>query len=210
MKYATATIAAVTMALVSAKDCNLPPISEAVVPGDVFKLVALPKVANEIECQPFQAKNNDLLIGDSFQSANCTTRLPRAYASFVLNSQGLLFLYTGDTPDNFEAQEIFVDRSGMGQGNIQYTTGLPAKIGSNQQVGPFKITETSDLVFDDGNGAVTAFQACPPANGDKLTGWKVWLAGNDKPAGSEGCVELNARAVKDTTPEACEYSVYSA
>jgi hypothetical protein len=52
MKYATATIAAVTMALASAKDCNLPPISEAVVPGDVFKLVALPKVANEIECEP--------------------------------------------------------------------------------------------------------------------------------------------------------------
>ncbi|USP74833.1 hypothetical protein yc1106_02107 [Curvularia clavata] len=209
MKYATATIAAVTMALASAKDCKLPPISEAVVPGDVFKLVALPKVANEIECEPFQAKNNNLLIGDSFQSANCTTRLPRDHASFVLNGQGLLFLYTGDTPDNFEAQEIFVDRSGMGQGNIQYTTGLPANIGRNQELGPFKITETSDLVFDNGNGAVTAFQACPPANGDKLTGWKVWLAGNDKPAGSEGCVELNARAVKETNPEACEYSVYN-
>ena len=113
MKYTTATIAAVTMALASAKDCDLPPISEAVVPGDVFKLVALPKVANEIECEPFQAKNNNLLIGDDFQSANCTTRLPRDHASFVLNGQGLLFLYTGDTPDNFEAQQIFVDRSGM-------------------------------------------------------------------------------------------------
>lgn len=210
MKYTSATIAAVTMALASAKDCNLPPISEAVVPGDVFKLVALPKVANEIECEPFQAKANGLLIGDDFQSANCTTRLPRDHASFVLNGQGLLFLYTGDTPDNFTAQQIFVDRSGMGQGNIQYGTGLPLQIGKNQELGPFKITETSDLVFDNGNGAVTAFQACPPADGDKLTGWKVWLAGADKPAGSEGCVGLNARAVKETKPEACEYSVYNA
>ncbi|KAF1916815.1 hypothetical protein BDU57DRAFT_556956 [Ampelomyces quisqualis] len=210
MKYTIATIAAVTLALASAKDCNLPPISEAAVAGDVFKLVALPKVANEIECAPFQAKNNNLLIGADFQSANCTTRLPRDHASFVLNGQGLLFLYTGDTPDNFQTQQMFVDRSGMGQGQIQYTTGNAAGIGRNQERGPFKITETSDLVFDNGNGVVTAFQACPPGKGYELSGWKVWLAGNPKPGGSEGCVELNARAVKEAKPEACEYSVYNA
>lgn len=211
MKYTTAAIAAATMAVASAKDCNLPPISERVVPGDVFKIVALPKVANEIECAPFQAKNNNLLIGADFQGANCTSRTSRDYASFVLNGQGLLFLNTGDTPDSFQTQQIFVDRSGMGQGQIQYTTGNAATIGKNQERGPFKITEeTSDLVFDNGNGVVTAFQACPPYNGDKLAGWEVWLAGNPKPAGSEGCVELNARAVKDDKVEACEYSVYKA
>ncbi|KNG45810.1 cell wall protein [Stemphylium lycopersici] len=207
MKYAAAAIAAATMAVASAKDCNLPPVSERVVPGDVFKLVALPKVANEIECGAFQAKNSGILIGAEFQGANCTSRTSRDYASFVLNGQGLLFLNTGNTPDNYQTQQIVVDRSGMGQGNIQYTTGNGVTIGKNQELGPFKITETSDLVFDNGNGAVTAFQACPPYNGDKLAGWKVWLAGAPKPAGSEGCVELNARAVKDDMVEACEYSV---
>jgi hypothetical protein len=207
MKYTTAILAAATMALASAKNCNLPPLSEAPVPGDVFKLVALPKVANEIECEPFQAKNGGLLIGDDFQSANCTTRLPRDYASFVLNGQGEVFLYTGSTPDDFQTQQIYLDRSGMGQGVIQYTTGLNQSFGRNSEVGPFKITaETSDLVLENRNGVVTAFQACPPSDGDKLRGWSVWLAGNPKPAGSEGCVELNARAVKDDKPEACQYS----
>jgi hypothetical protein len=210
MKYTTAAITTITMAVAGAKDCDLPPISEAVVAGDIFKLVALPKVANEIECAPFQAKNNNLLINAEFQGANCTSRTSRKYASFVLNGQGLLFLNTGDTPDNFQTQQIFVDRSGMGQGQIQYTTGLDTTIGKNQELGPFKLTDSSDLVFDNGNGVVTAFQACPPSDGDKLTGWEVWLAGNPKPAGSEGCVELNARAVKDDQPEACEYSVYKA
>ncbi|KAG9188913.1 hypothetical protein G6011_07618 [Alternaria panax] len=208
MKYTTTAIAVATIALASAKDCNLPPISEAAVPGDVFKLVALPKVANEIECAPFQAKNGGLVIGADVQGANCTSQTSRDYASFVLNGQGLLFLYTGNTPDNFETQQIYVDRSGMGQGSIQYTTGLDTTIGPNQEYGPFKITtETSDLVFEKSNGAVSAFQACPPAAGDELSGWTVWLAGNPKPAGNEGCVGLNARAVKETKPEACEYSV---
>ncbi|CAG5178513.1 uncharacterized protein ALTATR162_LOCUS8738 [Alternaria atra] len=204
MKYTTTTIAAVMMALASAKDCNLPSIAEAAKTGDIFKLVALPKVSNEIECGAFQAKSGNLLINAESQGANCTTRLPRDHASFILNGVGNLFLYTGDTPDNFALQQIFVDRSGMGQGQIQYTTGIESTIGPKQERGPFRITPSSDLVFYDRNGKETAFQACPLAN--SLDGWKVWLDGSDKPAGSEGCVGLNARAVKEENPEACEYS----
>jgi hypothetical protein len=91
----------------------------------------------------------------------------------------------------------------MGQGNVRYSTGVQP-IGKNQERGPFKINDDGDLVFAAGGltGDV-GFQACPGAVGG---GWKIWLSGVDKPAGSEGCTPFTMKALKEDEPKKCLYS----
>ncbi|KAL1794557.1 hypothetical protein ACET3X_006373 [Alternaria dauci] len=207
MKYTTAAIAAATVALGSATTCAVPPSTGPVVPGDIFKIIALPETTpNFLDCKPIQAVRRNLLIGTADQGANCTAGAEQNYASFVVNGQGLVFLYTGAPPEStFDFQQLYVDRSGMGQGNIQYTTGPNQTIGRNQQYGPFKLTEQSELVFNSNNMPV-GFQACPLFDGDNSKGWKVWIADVAEPAHSKGCVKFTALAVKEEAPLACEYS----
>jgi hypothetical protein len=208
MKYTTATIAAATMALASAlpqassEGCNFP-IDAASQPkaGDTFKLVAVPKIANEIECKPVQAIKDSLIINAPEQDALCTNATKVDYATFVLNGQGELFLNTGANNAN-PTQQIFIDRSGMGQGVIGYTLGNQT-IGRNMERGPFKFGVNGDLFLEDPNGKATEFQACPISDD---AGWAVWMAGVEKPAGTEGCVKMNARAVK-VEDLACTYSI---
>jgi hypothetical protein len=211
MKYTTASIAAVTMALTSAlpqnstsTGCNFP-IGEDAAPkvGDTFKLVAVPKVANEIECKPIQAINNNLIINAPEQGATCDSDAQVDFATFYLNGLGGLFLNTNNNTNLI--QQIAFDRSGMGQGVIQYTTNAQ-ELSKNQERGPFQFGVNNDLLIHDPNGKDTEFQACPGAADG---GWEVWVAGVEKPAGIEGCVKMNARAVKVEDAATCSYSVYN-
>jgi hypothetical protein len=119
------------------------------------------------------------------------------YATFTLTeADGSLYLYTDNPP-----HQAYVDRSGMGQGYIGYTTGVQP-IGKNQERGPFEINEDGDLVFAAQNGA-QGFQACPNALGG---GYSVWLAGATNPGGNSDCVGFVAKALREDEPAKCLYT----
>jgi hypothetical protein len=108
---------------------------------------------------------------------------------------GELFLYT---PDGKPAQKVWVDRSGMGQGNLGYLTGdgfLP-RYGETKG---WKKDENNFLSF---NGA--GLLACPNSIDNA---WNIWVSvGIAKPAGQEGCLGFTPMAVPLDKPVACSYT----
>lgn len=193
MKFTTATVAAASMALVSASPCGTNPDNTKINDGDVFRIMTI-RSGSDIQYGSVQAANSGLLINAPKQNASCSADVN--YASFTLSS-GALYLNTENPP-----QQIYVDRSGMGQGVIQYTTGAqPASRNSERTT--FSIDENSNLVFNGGNGPSVGFQACP---GALSGGYSVWLSGNENPGGNSGCVGFVARALKEDNPVSCSYT----
>jgi hypothetical protein len=164
-------------------------------------------VSTAVQYGDVQAKEGSLVINSPDQNnKTCVVNGDRDnttsginYASFSLDQEsGSVYIYTFNPP-----LQLYVDRSGMGMGNVRYSTGVQP-IGKNQERGPFKINDDGDLVFAAGGltGDV-GFQACPGAVGG---GWKIWLSGVDKPAGSEGCTPFTMKALKEAVPKKCLYS----
>jgi len=209
MKF-TAAAAAASMAAISSAlpQASSPfPRPEA---GDVFRLMSL-RTGTEIQYGNVQASQGSLVINSPAENnKTCAINGDREnvtdginYASFSINEEtGSVDIYTFNPP-----LQLYVDRSGMGQGNLRYTTGVQP-IGKNQERGPFKINDDGDLVFAAGGltGDV-GFQACPGAVGG---GWKIWLAGVEKPAGSEGCTPFTMKALKEDPIMKCIYTSASA
>ncbi|EAT80630.1 hypothetical protein HBI56_203680 [Parastagonospora nodorum] len=205
MKFTTAAAAASMAALSSAlPQASSPfPRPEA---GDVFRLMSL-RSATPIHYGAVQAREGSLVINSPDENnKTCIVNGDRDnvtnginYASFTLDQEtGSVNIYTFNPP-----LELYVDRSGMGNGNVRYTTGVEP-IGKNQERGPFKINDDGNLVFAAGGlSGDIGFQACPGAVGG---GWKIWLSGVDKPAGSEGCTPFTMKALKETEPKKCLYS----
>lgn len=205
MKF-TATAAAACMAAISSAlpQASSPfPRPEA---GDIFRLMSL-RTGTAIQYGNVQAREGGLVINSPDQNnKTCIVNGDRDnttsginYASFSLDQDnGSIYIYTFNPP-----LQLYVDRSGMGMGNVRYSTGVQP-IGKNQERGPFKINDDGDLVFAAGGltGDV-GFQACPGAVGG---GWKIWLSGVDKPAGSEGCTPFTMKALKEAEPKKCLYS----
>ncbi|CAA9965136.1 hypothetical protein CFE70_009150 [Pyrenophora teres f. teres 0-1] len=203
MKF-TAAAAAASMAALSAALPQAPPAFPRPGPNDVFRLVSVAP-STPVQNSPVQAAEGGLVINRPDQSnKTCAVNGDREnvvndinYASFTLNEEdGTVNIYTFNPP-----LQLYVDRSGMGQGNVRYTTGVQP-IGKNQQRGPFKINDRGDLVFDDPTGEV-GFRACPGARGG---GWKIWLSDVEKPAGMEGCVPVSLKASKEDPTYKCTYS----
>ncbi|KAI0869893.1 hypothetical protein GGS24DRAFT_136696 [Hypoxylon argillaceum] len=160
--------------------------STAIVAGDKFGLLAL-RSASPIHFAQFGAALSSIFLDLPAQNATCddgSKPTTANYATFTLSEDGGLYLYAASaTP-----QQLFVDRSGMGQGKLGYTTGAqPAP--KNGERTAFTIDEAGDLSF---NGA--GFIACP----NSIDGaWSVWVdAGVAEPAGNSGCLGLSARATK--------------
>lgn len=209
MKFTVAAAAASMAAISSAlPQASSPfPRPEA---GDVFRLMSL-RTGTEIQYGNVQASQGSLVINSPAENnKTCAINGDREnvtdginYASFSINEEtGSVDIYTFNPP-----LQLYVDRSGMGQGNLRYTTGVQP-IGKNQERGPFKINDDGDLVFAAGGltGDV-GFQACPGAVGG---GWKIWLSGVDKPAGSEGCTPFTMKALKEDPIMKCIYTSASA
>ncbi|KAH7401351.1 hypothetical protein BKA66DRAFT_405744 [Pyrenochaeta sp. MPI-SDFR-AT-0127] len=193
MKFTVATVAAASMALVSASPCGTNPDNTKINDGDVFRVMTI-RSGSDIQYGSVQAANNGLLVNTPKQNASCSEDVN--YASFRLSS-GALFLNTDNPP-----QQIFVDRSGMGQGVIQYTTGVQSPSRNSERV-TFAIDENSNLVFNGGNGPNLGFVACP---GALSGGYSVWLSGAENPGGNQGCVGFVARALKESNPVTCSYT----
>ncbi|MCI2435629.1 hypothetical protein KC274_14690, partial [Listeria monocytogenes] len=92
------------------------------------------------------------------EGAECYDGDAQNFATFVLNKpEGTLSLYTDGKP----WQQLFVDRSGMGQGMMQYTTGAePAP--RNAERDGWAINDADHLTF----GGSDNFLACPGGPND--------------------------------------------
>ncbi|KAK8096472.1 hypothetical protein PG999_012416 [Apiospora kogelbergensis] len=109
------------------------------------------------------------------QNASCDKGAKEEFATFHLNDKSELFLYSTGNP----VQQVYVDRSGMGQGIVGYTTG------------------DGHLKFDGAD-----FQSCP---GYVDGAYKIWLAGTSNPGGNSDCVAVAARVQTLSEPVGCLY-----
>ncbi|KNG51621.1 copper amine oxidase [Stemphylium lycopersici] len=188
MKFTTSTVVASTLA-VAAAQVNWNDTKPA--QGDAFRVMAI-RSGSEFHYADVAAYKGGLSMKVD-QDSRCGD-VDHQYATFFLSKEGDLYLYTPNPP-----LEAYVDRSGMGQGVLQFTTGVQP-IGRNQERGPFKINADSNLVFQSGSEEI-GFQACP--NGDQ--GYSIWMEGNPKPAYQEGCLPFIAKALKEDAPVKCLY-----
>ncbi|KAI8949212.1 hypothetical protein F4801DRAFT_409140 [Xylaria longipes] len=173
------------------------PSSTAIAPGDAFGIMAL-RSASPIHFAEVDAALNSIFLYLPSQNATCddgTKPTTPDYATFYLSEDGGLYLYrTSATP-----QQLFVDRSGMGQGKLGYTTGAQPGPRNGERT-KFTIDEYGDISFND-----DGFLACP----NSIDGaWSVWVGtGVSNPGGNEDCLGFVARAVKiEGTPNSCEYT----
>ncbi|KAI0471587.1 cell wall protein PhiA [Xylariaceae sp. FL0804] len=129
------------------------------------------------------------------QNATCDTTNNVLTATFHLQD-GSLFLYG---PDD---QEMYVDRSGMGQGVIQYTTG-DVSAPKNAERGGWALSGDENQLTLFGAG----FVACP----GNLDSYSLWMdVGDATPAGQTGCKGVQIYANSAPAPVSCEYTDYSA
>lgn len=145
----------------------------------------------------FQALEGGLDLAASSQGATCEAADTNT-ANFYL-SEGALYLYT---PSNI-TQQLYVDRSGMGQGVLQYST-APGGYGAtrNAETTGWAVDETGELNFDG-----SSLLACPAAANSTSGPWSLWVnVGVANPAGNSGCLGISSKAVEATTSNACTYT----
>ncbi|GKU11105.1 cell wall protein [Fusarium langsethiae] len=142
-----------------------------------------------------QASKGNFALKLKNQGATCDRGLTENQVTFSLNKDGELNLFTFQN-----SQVAYVDRSGMGQGKLGYTTiadkGLV--IPKNAETKGWKIAANGDLTFA-GKGLI----ACPYDDS-----YSLWVdAGVKNPAGNSNCQAVTIRAKKDDKPVACVYSI---
>ncbi|KAF4980447.1 hypothetical protein FZEAL_3563 [Fusarium zealandicum] len=138
------------------------------------------------------AADKSLFLGLPNQHASCDGgKTPDSAYFYLKNSE--LFLYTTSDP----VQQVYVDRSGMGQGYIGYITGKQSPPRNAESIG-WQL---------DGEGAITfkgtGLKACPGAKGV----WSIWLSvGSGNPAGHKECLDFTALALHVNDAVGCHYS----
>lgn len=165
--------------------------TESLPPDAKFQLMAL-RSGSEIHFAPFSAAKNSVFLDLPSQNATCADG-PEDRATFFLRNGGL-YLY-GDPATE---QQLYADRSGMGQGKFGYTTGTEPPPRNAEETG-WVLDEANNLSLN-GTGLI----ACP----NSIDGaWSVWVyAGIDQPAGNSDCVGFSARAVQIDEPNSCLYT----
>ncbi|RSL69687.1 hypothetical protein CEP54_002238 [Fusarium duplospermum] len=162
-------------------------------PTNTFELLAL-RNGSPIHFSGVQASESRLTLKKAKQGASCTAGPADNHAIFELIGENL-FLY-----DKPRRQQMWVDRSGMGQGILGYTTGAQP-LGKNFEQTGWKVDKNGNLNFK-GSGLI----ACPSSQ--KNGPWSIWVSvGINQPGGNKGCVPFTARAIKNSKPTGCEYSV---
>ncbi|KAL3457159.1 hypothetical protein BJX64DRAFT_280830 [Aspergillus heterothallicus] len=156
---------------------------------DTFGLVAIHS-GEGVQYAGFNAALRSIFAGLSSQNATCDGT-DDGYASFYIKD-GALFLYG---PNN---QQVFVDRSGMGQGKIGYTVGDESGPRNGERTG-WAINGDNHLQFA-GNDLI----ACPNSIGGAYSIWAS--AGVANPGGNSDCVGIAARVEKEADATSCTYS----
>ncbi|VTT56011.1 unnamed protein product [Fusarium fujikuroi] len=164
-----------------------------------FGLVAL-RSGSPIHFTHFSASENGFLLGLPADKQNATCSGKSDGSAVFRLSEGELYLYnTGK-----KQQRAYTDRSGMGQGVLQYSTVTKNPLPEAFETKGWKIDKSGNLNFADASG----FTACP--NGPDGS-WAVWVAtGNSRPGYSEKeCLGFNARVSEIEHATSCFYSEYS-
>jgi hypothetical protein len=164
-------------------------------PPATFSIMSL-RSASPLHFGQVSAAQSNIFIHLPEQNATCKGDYDATQATFYISNDKELFLYT---PKGQPAQKVYVDRSGMGQGNVGYATG--------NEVLP-RYAETKGWIND---GSYLSFNgsgllACP----NSIDGaWSVWVSVLvDKPGNQEGCLGFNPRILPVDKPTECTYTHY--
>lgn len=166
-------------------------------PDLVIFSVTTQQPGGKLQANGWGAMKKGIYTGVSPQEdASCTDGEFHQFATFVLNKadKGTLSLYTDGKP----WQELFVDRSGMGQGIMQYTTGAEPAPRNAERTG-WAIDENRVLSF----AGSDKFLACPggPNNSFRVLPY----VGISSPAGYSNCTEITALAqISSPDPKAAD------
>ncbi|KAL5356159.1 hypothetical protein BJX96DRAFT_142386 [Aspergillus floccosus] len=159
--------------------------------SEYFGVVAIHSTS-AVQYAPFNAALSSIFAGLPNQNASCAR--PKEQTATFYIQDGALYLYDKSaTP-----QEIYVDRSGMGQGKIGYTTGAQPTPRNAERKG-WAIDANNHLQFD-GSDLI----ACP----NSIDGaWSIWAnAGVSNPGWNKDCVSIAARVEKTSNPNGCLYT----
>ncbi|KAL3419059.1 cell wall protein [Phlyctema vagabunda] len=189
MQFTAATILATLTALAAAAPAPTPQLPVAEDPA-YFGLIAI-RSGSGVQNAGFSAANSSIFAALPNQGASCDVQ-GQNFATFYLEGTALYLYAASATP-----QQLYVDRSGMGQGKLGYTTGAQPTPRNAERDG-FALVDGS-LVFDN-----AGLIACP----NSIDGaWSIWVsAGNDNPAGNSDCVGIGARAIETEEPVGCYYT----
>ncbi|KAK4233247.1 hypothetical protein C8A03DRAFT_39059 [Achaetomium macrosporum] len=158
-----------------------------------FGIMAL-RSASPIHFAPAKATQGKLVFNlpDSKMDAQCTDGSKGEKGAIFTLKDGELYLYGKD-----QVQQIYVNRSGMGQGVLGYFNKDTSNPPRNSELKGWAVDATENLTFDG-----TGLLACP--GGDDA--FYIWASGVDKPAGIEGCLPFSARTVTQNDAAECTYS----
>jgi hypothetical protein len=159
-----------------------------------FELVTL-RSASDIHFTRFSAAKSNLYVHLPNQDASCLSGADgNEPAVFQLNTADkTLWLYATGNP----RQQIYVDRSGMGQGKIGYTTGAQPTPRNAEREG-WEVDANGILKFDGAD-----MVACP---GYEDGAWGIWLGPSATPGGSKDCLGFSARTAEVEKPNDCWYT----
>ncbi|KAL6916071.1 hypothetical protein FSHL1_007519 [Fusarium sambucinum] len=160
----------------------------------VFQAVAL-RSASPIHHTNLQASMNGFALKLKDQGASCDAGAKEDAATFTLNTETKeMLLYA----TSFPRQQVWTDRSGMGQGMLGYRTGAQPLCNRCEQ-DKWSISENNFLQYDDSDN----FIACPQEDGS----YSVYTsAGVNNPAGNKDCVSVTFAVSEVSEPVGCLYS----
>ncbi|KAI1081540.1 cell wall protein PhiA [Whalleya microplaca] len=167
--------------------------TDAALPADAkFHIMAL-RSASPVHFAHFKAAHKSLFVNLPAQNASCDSTDDADDATFYLKDGGLFLYAASATP-----QQLYADRSGMGQGKVGYTTGAEPTPNDAERTG-WVLDDTNHLTL-----AGASFLACPNSTDNA---WSVWVSSDvEKPAGLEGCLGVSALAVEAPNPNGCVYT----
>ncbi|KAK3196557.1 hypothetical protein K4F52_000439 [Lecanicillium sp. MT-2017a] len=184
MKYTTAILSAAAGTAMAAPADNK---------GTQFTAITSHSGSN-IHLSPVAATSGNLLLNQDDQDARCDTP-GQAGATFSLVGDNLYLYSTPDLPQ----QQVYVDRSGMGQGKVGFGN-KDDSLPRNGEYAGWKI-EDGHLTFD----GKEAFVACP--GGEDGSPQTIWFDanGDGAPAGQKDCQGFSFVTREQKDPVSCAY-----
>ncbi|KAI1431305.1 hypothetical protein GGR50DRAFT_87362 [Xylaria sp. CBS 124048] len=186
-------LAAATLASPLVASSETPAVTKSAGGERAFGLQAF-RPGSAIHQAPFQAALNSVFLNLPAQNATC--QRDTNTATFILEppGKGALYLYNSDAL----SQQLYVDRSGMGQGKFGWTTGDSRGPRYSERVS-FSVDSYDFLTFRGHK-----FIACP--NGFEGA-WSVWLdVGILNPGFNQGCEPIEVQAIPTGDPDSCVYA----
>lgn len=113
MQFTTALVASAAALTASALPQTTP-----IAAGQGFGIITI-RSGSDVQNSGVQAARSGLLVNAKSQNASCDVETN--FATFYINDEQELHLWESTT--SARPQTVYVDRSGMGQGLIGYTTG---------------------------------------------------------------------------------------